>query len=107
LTPDAYLALEHIVVAPLGRPSHVDDALAARGHSLKIRHVVPDFAGALRDGLNLLLAAVAHYVLQLRLAAHHGPGNAIEEALGRASKARRRWRPMPSARWRCGGSIPG
>lgn len=47
LTLDAYLALEHIVVAPLGKPSHVDAALAARGHSRRIRHVVPYFATAL------------------------------------------------------------
>jgi uncharacterized membrane protein len=39
-------------------------------------------------GLNLLLAAVAYYVLQLRLAAHHGPGNVIERALGRDVKGK-------------------
>jgi uncharacterized membrane protein len=39
-------------------------------------------------GLNLLLAAVAYYVLQLRLASHHGPGNPIEQALGRDVKGK-------------------
>ena len=39
-------------------------------------------------GVNLLLAAVAYYLLQLQLAAHHGPGNPIEEALGRDIKGK-------------------
>jgi uncharacterized membrane protein len=39
-------------------------------------------------GLNLLLAAVAYYLLQLQLAAHHGPGNAIAQALGRDVKGK-------------------
>jgi uncharacterized membrane protein len=39
-------------------------------------------------GFNLLLTAVAYYLLQLRLAAHHGPGNAIEQALGRDVKGK-------------------
>jgi DNA-binding transcriptional LysR family regulator len=47
LTLEAYLALDHIVVAPLGRPSHVDAALTARGRSRRIRTTVPYFATAL------------------------------------------------------------
>lgn len=47
LTLDAYLALEHIVVAPLGRPSQVDAVLATRGLARRIRSVVPYFATAL------------------------------------------------------------
>lgn len=39
-------------------------------------------------GVNLLMAAVAYYVLQLKLAAHHGPGNPIEQALGRDIKGK-------------------
>jgi uncharacterized membrane protein len=39
-------------------------------------------------GLNLLLAAASYYVLQLQLAAHHGPGNPIEQALGRDVKGK-------------------
>ncbi|MFO1272716.1 MAG: TMEM175 family protein [Rubrivivax sp.] len=39
-------------------------------------------------GFNLLMAALSYYVLQLRLAAHHGPGNAIEQALGRDVKGK-------------------
>jgi uncharacterized membrane protein len=39
-------------------------------------------------GLNLLMAALAYYVLQLQLSAHHGPGNAIEQALGRDLKGK-------------------
>jgi len=39
-------------------------------------------------GLNLLLAALAYYVLQLQLSSVHGPGNAIEQALGRDVKGK-------------------
>ena len=39
-------------------------------------------------GFNLLMAAFAYYVLQLRLAATHGSGNAIELALGRDVKGK-------------------
>jgi DNA-binding transcriptional LysR family regulator len=44
---DAWLALDHIVVSPLGKPSGVDQVLAARGLSRRIRLVVPYFAAAL------------------------------------------------------------
>src|SRR5512136_124697 len=47
LTLDEYLALEHIVVSPLGRPSHVDHVLAERGHERRIRRVVPFFISGL------------------------------------------------------------
>jgi DNA-binding transcriptional LysR family regulator len=57
LTLDAYLALDHIVVSPLGKPSYVDQVLAERGQSRRIRCVVPYFASALH------LVAVTEYVL--------------------------------------------
>jgi DNA-binding transcriptional LysR family regulator len=47
LTLDEYLALEHVVVAPLGRPSHVDRVLEARGLRRRIRQVVPYFMAGL------------------------------------------------------------
>lgn len=47
LTLDAYLALDHIVVSPLGRPSQVDAVLAARGLERRIRRVVPYFVSGL------------------------------------------------------------
>jgi DNA-binding transcriptional LysR family regulator len=47
LTLDKYLALDHIVVAPLGKPSQVDQVLAERGQQRRIRRVVPYFAAAL------------------------------------------------------------
>jgi DNA-binding transcriptional LysR family regulator len=57
LTLDSYLALDHIVVAPLGKPSYVDQLLAERGQSRRIRRVVPYFASALQ------LVATTDYVL--------------------------------------------
>lgn len=47
LTLDSYLALEHVVVAPLGKPSHVDQVLSERGLSRRIRQVVPYFLAGL------------------------------------------------------------
>ena len=47
LTLDTYLALDHLVVAPLGKASQVDQVLAERGQQRKIRRVVPYFAAAL------------------------------------------------------------
>ena len=47
LTMDTYLALDHIVVAPLGKPSQIDQVLAGRGQQRRIRRVVPYFAAAL------------------------------------------------------------
>lgn len=47
LTLETYLALDHIVVAPLGKPSHVDHVLGNRGLTRRIRRVVPYFASAL------------------------------------------------------------
>ncbi|MBI5536494.1 MAG: LysR family transcriptional regulator [Deltaproteobacteria bacterium] len=47
LTLDAFVALDHIVVAPLGRPSHVDSVLAERGLCRRIRRVVPYFISGL------------------------------------------------------------
>ena len=57
LTLDTYLSLDHMVVAPLGKPSHVDTLLAERGQARKIRCIVPYFASALH------LVAVTNYVL--------------------------------------------
>ena len=47
LTLDQYLALEHVVVAPLGRPSHVDQVLSERGQRRRIRQIVPYFLAGL------------------------------------------------------------
>ncbi len=47
LTLDTFLALDHIVVAPLGKPSHVDTVLAERGLKRRIQCAVPYFAAAL------------------------------------------------------------
>jgi DNA-binding transcriptional LysR family regulator len=47
LTLDEYLALEHVVVAPLGKPSQVDRVLAERGKERRIRQVVPYFLAGL------------------------------------------------------------
>jgi DNA-binding transcriptional LysR family regulator len=57
LTLGAYLGLDHIVVAPLGKPSYVDQVLAERGQSRRIRRVVPYFASALH------LVSLTDYVL--------------------------------------------
>jgi DNA-binding transcriptional LysR family regulator len=57
LTLDEYVALDHIVVAPLGRPSHVDSVLAERGLTRRIRRVVPYFISG------LLMAAQSDDVL--------------------------------------------
>jgi DNA-binding transcriptional LysR family regulator len=43
LTLEQYLALDHVVVAPLGRRSHVDEVLEQRGLARRIRSVVPYF----------------------------------------------------------------
>jgi len=47
LTIDEYLALEHVVVAPLGKPSQVDRVLSGRGQERRIRQVVPYFLAGL------------------------------------------------------------
>jgi DNA-binding transcriptional LysR family regulator len=47
LTLDEFVALDHIVVAPLGLPSHVDRVLAERGLSRRIRRTVPYFISGL------------------------------------------------------------
>src|SRR5512136_1507661 len=39
LTLDEYLALDHIVVSPLGLPSRVDSLLSERGHERRIRRI--------------------------------------------------------------------
>jgi DNA-binding transcriptional LysR family regulator len=57
LTLDEYLSLDHIVVSPLGRPSHVDSVLAERGLERRIRRIVPFFISG------LLLAAATDYIL--------------------------------------------
>jgi DNA-binding transcriptional LysR family regulator len=57
LTLDQYLALDHVVVSPLGRPSHVDAVLAERGLERRIRRIVPFF------NAGLIMAAATDYVL--------------------------------------------
>lgn len=57
LSLDDYLALDHLVVAPLGRPSLVDAKLAERGLRRRIRCTVPYFLAG------LLLAASSDDVL--------------------------------------------
>ena len=57
LTLDEYLALDHVVVAPLGRPSAVDAALAERGLERRVRRTVPYFL------TGLLMAATTDDVL--------------------------------------------
>ena len=47
ITLDEYLALEHVVVAPLGRRSQVDAVLAERGLARRIRRTVPYFLSGL------------------------------------------------------------
>ena len=39
-------------------------------------------------GLNLLMSGLAYFILQLQLVAHHGPGSAIQQALGRDLKGK-------------------
>lgn len=63
LTLDTYLALDHIVVAPLGKPSQVDQVLAERGQQRRIRRVVPYFAAALH------LVTVTDHVLTISASA--------------------------------------
>lgn len=57
LTLDQFVTLDHIVVAPLGKPSQVDTVLAQRGLSRRIRCVVPYFISG------LLMAAKSDDVL--------------------------------------------
>ncbi|MCK6685348.1 MAG: LysR family transcriptional regulator [Thermoanaerobaculia bacterium] len=57
LTLDEYLALDHVVVSPLGRKSAVDAALAERGLERRVRRVVPFFSSG------LLMAATTDYIL--------------------------------------------
>jgi DNA-binding transcriptional LysR family regulator len=47
LTLDGYLSLDHVVVAPLGKASHVDQVLTERGQRRRIRQVVPYFLAGL------------------------------------------------------------
>lgn len=47
LTLDEYLALDHVVVAPLGLQSQVDAVLAARGLTRRVRRTVPYFLSGL------------------------------------------------------------
>jgi DNA-binding transcriptional LysR family regulator len=57
LTLDEYLALDHIVVSPLGHRSGVDAVLAERGLERRVRRIVPFFNSG------LLLAAATDYAL--------------------------------------------
>jgi DNA-binding transcriptional LysR family regulator len=63
LTLDDYLALEHIVVAPLGAPSIVDRALAERGLERNVVRTVPYFM------IGLQLVATSDYVLTISASA--------------------------------------
>ncbi|MFO0448734.1 MAG: LysR family transcriptional regulator [Pseudomonadota bacterium] len=65
LTLDEYLALDHLVVAPLGKPSFVDAMLAERGLRRRIRCTVPYFLAG------LLLAAAGDDVLTVSARAAH------------------------------------
>lgn len=47
LTIERYLALEHGVVAPLGRASHVDLVLQERGLTRRVTRIVPFFSSAM------------------------------------------------------------
>lgn len=58
LTLEAFVALEHVQIAPRGRPGSIlDEALAARGLKRRITRAVPYFQAG------LLLAATTDYVL--------------------------------------------
>lgn len=49
LSLDAYLALEHVQVAPRGQPGgYVDDTLASLGHARRVSRAVPSFWAAMR-----------------------------------------------------------
>ncbi|MFN6196553.1 MAG: hypothetical protein ACK5BN_22340, partial [Planctomycetota bacterium] len=65
LTLDEYLAHDHLVVAPLGKPSFVDAMLAERGLRRRIRCTVPYFLAG------LLLAAAGDDVLTVSARAAH------------------------------------
>ncbi len=54
---EQYLALDHVVVAPLGLPSQVDAVLAGRGLARRVRRTVPYFLSG------LLMAAESDDVL--------------------------------------------
>jgi len=72
LTLEEYLALDHLVVAPLGRPSQVDLVLTERGRQRRVQRVVPYFAAA------LLMAASTDYVLTVSESA----ARAVADTLG-------------------------
>jgi len=60
LALDQFLALEHIQVAPRGRPGgYVDDVLAERGEARRVARAVPFFLAALR------LTAATDYILTI------------------------------------------
>lgn len=63
LTLEQYLALDHLVVAPLGRPSQVDLVLAGRGRERRVRRTVPYFA------TGLTMVAETDYVLTVSASA--------------------------------------
>lgn len=65
LSLETYLALDHIVVAPLGRPSQVDAVLAERGLERRVRRIVPYFV------TGLLMAAGSDAVLTVSDRAAH------------------------------------
>jgi DNA-binding transcriptional LysR family regulator len=72
LSLDQYLALDHVVVAPLGRRSHVDDVLAGRGLERRIRRTVPYFL----SGLHMVAGSDDVLTVSDRAAA------ALEDTLG-------------------------
>lgn len=70
LSLDQFLALEHVQIAPRGRPgSYVDEMLAERGRSRRIARAVPYFLAG------MLLVAETDYVLTIshRIATSLGP----------------------------------
>lgn len=72
LTLDEYLALDHIVVSPLGRPSHVDSVLAERGLERRIRRIVPFFlSGLLLAATTDSILTVSHRAVELMAATLH------------------------------------
>ncbi|MGE3176245.1 MAG: LysR family transcriptional regulator [Vicinamibacterales bacterium] len=96
LTLDQFLALEHIVVAPLGRQSHVDEVLAAQGRAARggagrggaaRRGTAP--GGAVRGGLARRIRRVVPYFLSgLLMAAESDYILTVSERAARALAGR-------------------
>lgn len=74
LTLERYLDLEHGVVAPLGRASHVDLVLQEQGRQRRVTRVVPFFATA----LELALATDLVFTVSDRAVAAHPRRDALQ-----------------------------